>query len=718
MTGAAPVHAVVEPAGRLADRRRAHARQRARRLRFGAAVAALIAGGLAWRSLASPIIGYYVDSAVQLLLAVLGIVLVATGMVYVAIRLVDRFGRHALWDSLILFLGWNLLKSQRRAEPLRSRARRLVATWARTDRPGMRFLSWFLVGNLAGGVLAWALAQPPRPWSVWWTVLTGAVAGVAAFVATAAVLGMTGAVAGALRARRGVDPGPDAFRQPRLVQRNMVTTPTFIAIIGVAVGVWALIVVLSVMSGFQQDLRTKILRTQDHVQIQHEPETADAVGTIEDWPGLVDSLSGVEGVAAAWPYVHGEVMVSSRTNISTSVTVKGVWPGVLLPPGAVPSHAAAPGAAPPAAAASVGTIVSGSPEFLIHPERLLSDRSWADYEAGELPADIEAVRRRLRNVGKQGRGDSRGSDDGRGEAAGDGGDPDGEKAGVIPAPGPDPDDTGLDDELLALAAPARVFPGVLIGSELARSLNVVTGSEVQLITPEGAVGPAGVMPRSKSFRVAGVFHTGMYEYDMRLVYLDLGEAQRYFDHEDTVNRLELRLVDVTRTDEVLARVAPLLAGRGLEALDWKALNRSLFSALALEKVVMFIVLGFIILVASFAIVASLVMIVLEKSREIAILKSMGATNRAIRRTFMAIGVVIGIVGTAAGATLGLATCLVIDSVGFRLPKAYYIEFIPVDVDPLELIAIVAAGLAVCVLATLYPSNAAARLRPVEGLRYE
>ena len=668
-------------AGRLTDDRRAHARRRARRMRSAAAVAAVTSGLLAWRGLASPVIGYYVDSAVQLFAAILGIILVATAIVYVAIRAVDRFGRTFLWNNLVLFLGWNLLKSQRATEPLFGRIRRTVATWARPDRPALRLSGWLLAGAVAAPLLVWAIVTPSRPWNLAGTILTSAAGGGAGFVVLAAVVGALGATVGAVRLARGADPAK-AFRAPRTVQRNMVTMPTFIAIIGVAVGVWALIVVLSVMSGFQQDLRTKILRTQDHVQIQHEPDASDALETIEDHARLAGELAAVPGVAAVYPYVHGEVMVSSRTNISTSVTVKGIWPEHLLTPDA-----------------TLGEVLEGSPRFLQYPERLLSDRSWADYESGGLSSDIESLRRRLQNAGKEGTA-LRSSND-----------------GALAVEAPD-GDSGLDDDLLALTVPSRIFPSVLLGSELARSLNVLTGSEVQLITPEGSVGPAGVMPRSKSFRVAGVFHTGMYEFDMRLVYLDLCEAQRYFDREDTVNRLELRLDDVRRTDEVLERVEPLLRSRHLVALDWKALNRSLFSALALEKVVMFIVLGFIILVASFAIVASLVMIVMEKSREIAILKSMGATDRHIRRTFMTLGLVIGVVGTAAGASLGLLTCFLIDTVGFRLPKAYYIEFIPVDVDPLEVFAIVAAALGVCVVATLYPSRAASRLRPVEGLRYE
>ena len=632
-------------------------RPRWRRLALWSAFGGAIGALHAYLAVAPPIMAYYAVSALQLCGAIAGIVLIASLLVYAALRTVERLGRHRLWRSLALYLGWHLLKNQQPVEPLRARLRRTWQQWLRPASLGRGALLQ-LLALLAGAALVLAFVdRRPSPWAPGTTALTGFLLGVGAALVLATASSLLGNLVGAGRRALGAPVATGAEQGRRLVQRNMVTTPTFIAIIGVAVGTWALLVVLSVMSGFENDLRQKILRTQDHVQIQHVPEKDQELGEIPEHLALAERLEALDGVDGAFPYVHGEVMLSSPTNISTSVSVKGIAPDDLRRSGQMRT-----------------ALERGGPDFLEHPERLVSDTPYG--ERLQNGAGLEDLRTRLQNDGAA-RGD-----------------------------------------LLEFAPSPRIFPGLMIGRELARSLNVAVGSELQVISPEGGLGPMGVMPRSRSFRVAGVFNTGMYEYDMRLVYMTLSEAQRFFDLGDAVNRIELRVADTRRTDAVLERLAPILGPMQLEALDWKALNRSLFSALQLEKMVMFIVLGFIILVASFAIVASLVMIVMEKSREIAILKSMGATNGAVRNTFMTIGLVVGAVGTTAGVLLGVLTCVIIDRAGLQLPKAYYIESLPVVLDPLEVLAVGASALAISVAATLYPSMTASRLRPVEGLRYE
>lgn len=614
----------------------------------------------------SPSLLWYGGLAGQLLIAILALIVVAAGMVYGLLRTIDTLGHEILWRRVPIYLGWHLLKTERNDEPLRARLARAVGRWATPNPLKHRNLSRFAVA--AGAMLLAALSlhalrhqllpvlQP--------TIAAGLrfMVGAAVAVSIHAAFHAIGHLVGAFRfARLSPDRRPRAL-SPRFAARLRVSAPTFIAIVGVAIGVWALIVVLSVMSGFESDLRAKILSTQDHVQIERDRALGDVHDEIPDSDTLLAELASLPEVASALPYVHGEVMLSSPTNISTSVNVKGMLAEHLT----LSEHLR-------------DSMVQGDPHLLAHPELLQPETSHLDF----LKEDF----------------------------------------GVDPARAKNHDifDNESGDGATArhhFEAPERLFPGVLIGSELSRSLNVEVGSEVQLISPEGTIGPAGVMPRSRSFRVAGIFHTGMYEYDMRLIYLDLGEAQRFFDREESVNRIEVRVTDTRLTAGLIDRITPLLAPRGLIALDWKALNRSLFSALQLEKIVMFIVLGFIILVASFAIVASLSMIVMEKSREIAILKSMGTTNSEVRRTFMTLGLVIGAVGTSAGLLLGLGTCLVIDTVGFRLPRAYYIEFVPVAVSAVEVLAVVSAAMVVSVAATIYPSTAASRLRPVEGLRYE
>jgi lipoprotein-releasing system permease protein len=282
---------------------------------------------------------------------------------------------------------------------------------------------------------------------------------------------------------------------------------------------------------------------------------------------------------------------------------------------------------------------------------------------------------------------------------------------IVPAPLP-----GIDTELNTLGEGLR--PGIVLGEELADSLQVDVGNEVTIISPQDGVGFLGVQPKSRSFRVAAIFRTGMYEFDLKLAYCSLSEAQRFFHLDSQVNRIELRLLDVNQSGEILSRVTQVLNNPNLTALDWKSLNKKLFSALALEKIVMFVVLAFIILVASFNIVGSLIMIILEKAKEIAILKSMGATARNTRSVFLVVGAFIGVIGSVAGLMVGLATCWFIHQFGIKLPQQYYIEMLPVHVDPPTITAVFVSAILICLLATVYPASQAARLRPVEGLRFD
>jgi lipoprotein-releasing system permease protein len=401
---------------------------------------------------------------------------------------------------------------------------------------------------------------------------------------------------------------------------------TLISIGGVAIGVWALTVVLSVMSGFEADLKHKILGHNAHGMVmkygQHE---------FTDWRETRDRVRLVPGVAGATPFLYNEVMISAGQNL-TGAVVKGIDP------------------------ATIGSVT-------------------------DLPTSME---------------------EGRLEWLSD-------PAEVPIAPPRDPAEP---------RAPGGL-PGIVVGRELARSLRVFVGDQVSVVSPFGDLGPAGPQPKSRPFRVAGIFYSGMYEYDAKFAYLELAEAQRFFASGDSVTGLELKVKDVDAARAVMGRIQAALGGYPYRTKDWGELNRNLFSALQMEKLVMAVILGFIVLVASFIIVATLIMLVLEKTREIAVLKSMGAGVPGIMKIFVAEGLIIGAVGTFFGLVLGFGTCLLVDQVGIPLdPEVYYISNLPVLVDPAQFGLVALMSVALAYLATIYPATKAARLRPVDGLRSE
>jgi lipoprotein-releasing system permease protein len=420
-----------------------------------------------------------------------------------------------------------------------------------------------------------------------------------------------------------------AQRGEMLLRARMPATllMTLISIGGVAIGVWALTVVLSVMSGFEGDLKAKILGTRAHGMVLKYGQN-----DFKEWRDVRAQVLGVRGVVGATPFLYNEVMLAAEKNL-TGTLLEGIDPATVGTVTDLPR-----------------TVQEGRLEYLAKPEL------------------------------------------------------------IPPAP---------EREGRPAAAAGRILPGVVVGREMARSLRVFVGDTVNVINPLGDLGPSGPQPKSRPFRVAAIFFTGMYEYDSKFAYIDLGEAQRFFGTGDAVTGLEVKVADVDQARPVLRRVLTALEGYPYRVRDWGELNRNLFSALMMEKVVMAVILGFIVLVASFIIVATLIMQVLDKRREIAVLKSMGAGQPSVMKIFVAEGVVIGAVGTAFGLLLGYGTCLLIDKVGIPLdPEVYYISNLPVRMDPAEFGLVALLALALSYLATIYPASKASRLEPVEGLRSE
>jgi lipoprotein-releasing system permease protein len=260
--------------------------------------------------------------------------------------------------------------------------------------------------------------------------------------------------------------------------------------------------------------------------------------------------------------------------------------------------------------------------------------------------------------------------------------------------------------------------GILLGKDLARNLGVTVGDSVSVVTPEGTLSPMGMIPRARRLRVAGTFSLGLYELDTSTGFVTLDVAKRLFG-KDQADLIQLRVDDIMAAPEIARSITAGMGDQYL-ATDWTEMNRSFFQALALEKIAMSLTIGLIMMVAALNIVASLILLVMEKHRDIAILKTMGANARSVTAIFVMQGVIIGIIGTAVGATAGYVLASILDR--YKLIKipmdVYQVSHVPFKVLPSNLAMIVLAAVLICLVATIYPSRQAARLDPAQALRYE
>ncbi|MCG6911970.1 MAG: lipoprotein-releasing ABC transporter permease subunit [Deltaproteobacteria bacterium] len=393
-------------------------------------------------------------------------------------------------------------------------------------------------------------------------------------------------------------------------KQSFISMITVLSVAGVTVGVMALIVVIAVMSGFEDDMKSRILGVESHLVLMRH-------GTFSDYQPVIERMEKVAGIEAVTPFIYSQVMLRSSHGVSGSV-LRGIDPK------------------------SAPTVLKG--------------------------VDIGA----------------------------------------------------LSDQPAGSTQEAQEMhvPGIVLGKELARSLHVLKGDMVQVITTKGMISPIGHVPTMRRFVVKGYFETGMYEYDGAMAYVTLKAAQKLLRMKGAISGIEARVTDIYKAREVAERLVEVL-GYPYWVRDWMQMNRNLFSALKLEKTVMFIILALIILVAAFNIASSLIMMVMEKTKDIAILKAMGATDGAIRKIFVFEGMLIGAIGTFLGGGIGFVLCALLEKYKFiELPgDVYYLTTLPVKLDVSDVVVIALAALAICFLATLYPARQASRLDPVEAIRY-
>lgn len=412
------------------------------------------------------------------------------------------------------------------------------------------------------------------------------------------------------------------FLKPKRKQL-LISVIGLISIVGVAVGVATLIIVISVLTGFQDYMQTKTLEAFSHLLV------LSYMPAIDDYETLMDKVKAFDGVEAVSPFIYGEVMLASDSGVG-GVVLRGVDPD------------------------TVGKVTSLGKSMKLGT---------------------------LQSINK-----------------------------MSPPPVTEQKDEEYDGTL---------YPGILLGEELAATLHVVLGSEVRVVSPLGESTPMGMVPKMRKFIVTGIFSVGMYEFDAKFGFISIAQAQTFFNMSGRITGLEVRVDNIWNARKISTEINNQL-GWPYRTKDWMEMNRNLFSAIKLEKLAMFIILSLIMFVAALNIFSTLYMLVMDKKKSIAILKTMGATNGSIQRLFFYQGIFIGFVGSLAGLCLGVGLCLLQMKYGLvKLdPQVYFISQLPMKFKLMDFVLIALAAFAYSFLATLIPARIAAKFDPVDVIRYE
>ncbi len=545
-------------------------------------------------------------------------------------------------------------------------------------------------------------------------------------------------------------------------KRAFVSVGTAFAMLGVALGVAALAIVMSVTGGFQEQFREKVLGVNAHVIV------LKYAIHFRDYREVAKKVEQVPGVVAVAPFVINPMMVTHGDRTATGVLLKGVDPEMMPKVLDLPRHIVEgslegmrkPGAKPPEMPRDSFSPFPGSPSGTgtsgSNGSTLPDGGKLSLLEAIEKQIEEDKAKEALGNL------DAGTTDLATLIATGAAGEIANKKPTVEPKPSADPLDAILDtpppkgtekpaellppgdvtpaggytsklpeDDFLPESvdpdpcrSPEQVktLPGVVIGKSLAKRLNVGLGDCLQITSPQIGMsfGASGARPPiAKQFRVIALFEAGFDQYDSKLVYTDLYEAQAFYEQGDSVTGVEAKVDDIEKAAEIAKQVDKLLNNGVYHTMDWRELNHGLFTALLIQQIAMSVVLTLIIVVAAFTVIATLIMVVLDKKKEIALLKAIGASDDAILRVFLYQGGIIGLVGTVFGLLIGWVSCKFLLAYGFPLdPKVYFISRLPVNVRPTEFIITGVVAILICLVATIFPALYAARLRPSDGLRAE